>query len=445
VSLRMRLVVLAALVMTVSLGLVGAALDAAFYRSSVAALNSRMESTAYLVLAATEIDDDGSLRLDKELGDPRLGQPGSGLYAHVHGRRDHWYSPSSLNQDLPELPPVRPGESVFLQPGAGRDYFIFCYGVAWELANGSRLPITVSIFVDPKELRKEVSAFRAGLGTSLGAAGVILLLAQLLFLTLGMRPLRRLTRDVAGVESGRTQRLEGQYPRELEPLTRNLNRLLETEKTNQTRYRNALDSLAHSLKTPLSVIRSSMPADTAAKSSAIENAVTDMQRLIATRLQRAAASARSSMAPAVDVGRQAERLIQSLGRVYSHKMIDIDANMDPGLAFYGEQRDLLELLGNLLDNACKYGHGKVRLRAGPLVADKPRAGIRLSVEDNGPGIAPDARRTLLKRGVRGDERVDGHGLGLAIVLEIVSAYNGEIEIDEGDLGGARVSVVLRTQ
>ncbi len=444
-SLRMRLVLLAALVMAVSLGLVGVALDAAFYRSSVTGLQSRMESTAYLVLAATEIDADGSLKVDKDLGDPRLGQPGSGLYAHVHGRRDHWSSPSSLNQDLPELPAVKPGESLFLQPGDGRNYFVFRYGVAWELADGSRLPITVSIFIDPREMREEVSAFRAGLGKSLGAVGIILLLAQLLFLTLGLRPLRRLTHDIAGIESGRIEQLEGNYPRELEPLTRNLNHLLETEKANQTRYRNALDSLAHSLKTPLSVIRSSMPADTPAKAKAVETAVTDMQHLIATRLQRAAASARSSMARAVDVQHQAERLCQSLSRVYSHKMIDIDANIEPGLAFYGEQRDLLELLGNLLDNACKYGHGKVRVRARSLDPKTPRAGIRLSVADNGPGIAQEARRTLLKRGVRGDERVDGHGLGLAIVLEIVSAYNGEIGIDDSELGGARVKVVLKTQ
>jgi two-component system sensor histidine kinase PhoQ len=116
----------------------------------------------------------------------------------------------------------------------------------------------------------------------------------------------------------------------------------------------------------------------------------------------------------------------------------------PGLEFYGEQRDLLELAGNLLDNACKYGDGQIRVSAQAINADDARAGIVLKVEDNGPGIAANKREKLLQRGVRGDERVEGHGLGLAIVLEIVSAYNGEITIDDSDLGGARLSVTLKT-
>jgi two-component system sensor histidine kinase PhoQ len=221
--------------------------------------------------------------------------------------------------------------------------------------------------------------------------------------------------------------------------------LLETEKANQGRYRNALDSLAHSLKTPLSVIRSSLPADKPAKTVAIEHAVADMQHLIATRLQRAAASARSSNAPALDVKTQVERLVQSLNRVYSHKLISIDVMIDPKLAFYGEQRDFLELAGNLLDNACKYGGGRVRLIAHALDPEDPRAGIRLQVDDNGPGIAEDQREPLLQRGARGDERVEGHGLGLAIVTEIVSAYHGEITIGQGELGGACLNITLKTR
>ena len=247
------------------------------------------------------------------------------------------------------------------------------------------------------------------------------------------------------MESGELERLESTYPKELEPLKRNLNHLLDTEKANQTRYRNALDSLAHSLKTPLSVIRSSLPADSSRKSMAIENSVVDMQHMIATRLQRAAASARRSIGQAVDIKTQVERLVQSLNRVYSQKMIKTDVIIESGLAFYGEQRDLLELAGNLLDNACKYGNGRVRLTAHAIDSEDVRAGISLQVEDNGPGIAESERELLLKRGVRGDERVEGHGLGLAIVLEIVSAYNGEIEIKESGLGGACINIFLKTR
>jgi two-component system sensor histidine kinase PhoQ len=442
-SLRLRLVALAVLLLTVSLGLVGFALDAAFYRSSEAGLQARMESLVYLVLAATEVADDGSMSVNDDPGDPRLRQPGSRVYASVHGQQELWSSPSSLGISLPELLAVRAGESSFMAPSGDPGFYTFRYGVSWELPGGRSLPFTVTIHVDPQELQPQVQAFRIGLWRSLGATGLILVLAQLVLLTLGLRPLRRITRDISAIESGELERLESNYPRELEPLKRNLNRLLDTEKANQGRYRNALDSLAHSLKTPLSVIRSSLGPDSSPKTLAMQNAVTDMQHLIATRLQRAAISTRRSMAQAVDVKSQVDRLVQSLARVYSQDLITIDVNIDDGLMFYGEQRDLLELAGNLLDNACKYGAGQVRLSAYAIDSGNPRAGIKLKVEDNGPGIAEAEREQLLKRGVRGDERVEGDGLGLAIVLEILGAYNGEIAIKESQLGGACISVSLR--
>ena len=445
-SLRSRLVVLVVLLLAISLGLVGLALDAAFYRSSEAGLHTRMESLVYLVLAATEVGEDGSLIIDENPGDPRLGQPGSGIYASVSGERDRWVSTSSLGVSLPAPVQVETGEAEFLPASAETGfYYLFRYGVSWELPAGQMLPVTVTIFVDPQEIQPELSAFRKGLWQSLGLTGLILVLAQLLLLSLGLRPLRRITENISGIESGRLKRLEGRYPIELEPLQRNLNHLLDTEQANQGRYRNALDSLAHSLKTPLSVIRSSLPPDGSPRTTAIENAVTDMQRLIATRLQRAAASARISNAPAMDVKTQVERLVQSLKRVYSQELINVDVIIEPGLAFYGEQRDFLELAGNLLDNACKYGKGQVQISVQTLDNEDDRAGICLQVDDDGPGIAEDERERLLQRGVRGDERVEGHGLGLAIALEIVSAYHGDISIDKSSLGGMCVKVTLKTR
>lgn len=444
-SLRLRLVALVILLLTVSLGLVGLALDAAFNRSSEAGLQARMESLVYLVLAATDANNDGSITVENDPGDPRLGQPGSGIYARVHGDVNEWNSPSSLAVGLPELSPIPAGESEFTVPSAGNNYYTYRYGVRFELADGRMSPVTVGILVNPQELQPQRRAFRTGLWRSLGATGAILVLAQLLLLTLGLRPLRRIAQDISAIESGRLERLEDSYPRELEPLKRNINHLLDTEKANQIRYRNALDSLAHSLKTPLSVIRSSLSSDSSLKTVVMQNAVTDMQRLIATRLQRAAGSTRRSMAQAVDVKTQVERLVQSLIRVYSQKTINTDVIIEPGLAFFGEQRDLLELAGNLLDNACKYGGGQVRLSAQTMDSNDPRVGINLQVDDNGPGIAEEQRKLLLQRGVRGDERVEGHGLGLAIVSEIVSAYNGEINIKHSDLGGACIGVTLRTR
>ena len=444
-SLRLRLVLLATVVLATALSLVGWALDSAFHDSSEASLQARMESMVYLMLAATDVNDDGSLDLQADLGDPRLGQPGSGFYAQIEGPFNQLRSPSAVGINFPGLPSVAAGNRQFSAPTDTTPFYSFQYGVAWELPDGDLVAVAVLVLTDPQEFRRELKAFRAGLSRSLGATGVILVLAQLLFLALGMRPLKQITHDIAGIESGNLQRLKGSYPKELDPMVRNLNHLLETEKANQARYQNALDSLAHSLKTPLSVIRSSLPVDTSTKEKAIENSVDDMQHLIATRLQRAAASTRSSMAQGVDVKTQADRLVASLQRVYSHKMINIDATIESGLVFYGENRDLMEVLGNLLDNACKYGQGQVLVRAATLEDADPRIGIHICVEDNGDGIAEGDREQLLQRGVRGDERVEGSGLGLAIVVEVVNAYKGEISIGESSLGGTAVNVTLRTR
>ena len=167
-----------------------------------------------------------------------------------------------------------------------------------------------------------------------------------------------------------------------------------------------------------------------------------MNHLISTRLQRAAASTRRTLAGPIEVEPQAERVLSSLQKVYSQKMISVDVNIDPDLKFYGEKRDLLEFMGNLFDNAFKYGEKTVRVSSGVLGAETTRPGLWMTVEDDGPGIDPARWAQLLERGTRGDERVEGHGLGLAIVLELVSAYGGEISISKSELGGACLKVEL---
>ena len=445
-SLRFRLILLATLVLVVALGLVGMALNSANYRSTVSSLRVRMESYVYLVLAAVEMDERGVLQVQDELGDPRLSQPGSGIYVHVHGSETHWDSPSALGLRLTEPPRADAGQVLFAEPGAEQPYFSLQYGVSWQLNDGSIRPVTVSVLVDAGEIEQQTRAFRLGLWRSLVTAGVILVLAQLLMLFLGFRPLRQVARDVARIESGRAPRLEGHYPRELEPLARNVNRLLATEKSNQERIRNALDSLAHSLKTPLAVIQTGLELHGGEAAKPMRDAADEMHHLIATRLERARASARRTLAEPVTVRPQVKRVLDSLQKVYSHKMMEAELIMAENLLFFGEQRDLLELAGNLLDNAFKYGRGKVRVSAGAIEPEATRPGLSLSVEDDGAGIDESQWKRLLQRGIRGDERandrVGGHGLGLALVLELVTAYSGEVSIGRSELGGAMIRVEI---
>jgi two-component system sensor histidine kinase PhoQ len=442
VSLRLRLTLFSLLTLAVSLGLVGLALDSAFRSSSESDLQQQMETWAYLALGAAEVSEDGRIEVSGVLGDPLLGQPGSGVYVHVHGRDDHWSSPSALGVELPELEGVSPGTTLFEPPGQAGAFYTFQYGVAWELEDQSVLPFTVSVLVASAWIQPQLVAFRAGLWQSLGAAGAILALAQFLFFAFALRPLRKVAVDVSRIESGQSETLAGPYPRELEPLTRNLDRLLATEKANQARYRNALDSLAHSLKTPLAVIRSGMHGSEIRDAGAMDQAVDDMQHLIASRLERAAAGTRRTLGSTVAVEPVARRLERSLRKVHSQVLQNLSVSIEPGLKFQGEERDLLEVLGNLLDNACKYGKGSVWISAGELATEHPRPGLWLQVENDGEPPQAGRFEAMLQRGVRGDERVEGHGLGLTIVSEVVSAYGGEMRFSVSEHGGARVRVEL---
>ena len=439
-SLRKRLLLVATLVLVIALGLVGLALNEANYRGAVSALQARMESYVYLVLAAMEVSEDGRMTVNEDFTDPRLIQPGSGIYVRITGTRSLWDSPSSLVLPWPGLPMANPGEVSFVEPVQEGDFFQLHYGIGWQLANDRIEPFTVSVLVDQSEILQQTSAFRMGLWRSLVAAGAILVLAQMVIFFFGFRPLGQVASDVARVESGKAERLEGDYPRELEPLARNVNRLLETEKSNQARIRNALDSLAHSLKTPLAVIQAGLPLHGGKAEASMQGAVDEISHLIATRLERAGSSARRTLVKPVAVQEQVQRVLDSLRKVYSHKMIEAGLKLEEGLLFYGEKRDLMELMGNLLDNAFKYGETRVRISGGVVDHAAPRPGLWIRVEDDGPGIDESQRERLLQRGARGDEQVEGHGLGLAIVMELVTAYGGEVSIGHSELGGALINV-----
>lgn len=441
-SLRLRIGLAAGLILLLALSLVGLSLAAANKRSTEVGLQDRMQSWAYLILAAAEPDPTGHIQIKDDLGDPRLSQPGSGIYGQLHGSEQYWVSPSTLGIQLPKLSLLPPGQVSFSVPVNKEDGYVYQLGLSWQLENDEVLPLTVSVLVASEEIARQIAEFQLGLWGALGAAGLILLLAQSLMIWLAFRPLQEIAGDVAAVESGGKDSLAGNYPAELDPLVRNLNKLLTTEKANQLRYRNALDSLAHSLKTPLAVIKSGLEHPDNDSLEAMQRAAADMNHLVGTRLQRAAGSTRRTLGAAVNVGSEVERLLRSLEKVYSQKMIKPHVTIPPELIFKGEQRDLLEILGNLLDNAFKYGNKKISIAGRREESAEQAAVLHIWVEDDGPGIERDQWPLLLQRGVRGDERVEGHGLGLAIVLELLNAYGGTIDIGHSELGGARIDLTI---
>lgn len=439
-SLNARIILAASLVLAIFLALTGIALDQAFRDSARAAREERLQGQLYLLIAAAEVDEAGRLAMPEQLQEPRFGQPGSGLYATIDDGRGktRWRSQSALSVGLPADVLLAAGERRFAElPSAnGVHFFVYRMGVSWS--EGKRkFAFTFSVAEDLAAFNTQLAHYRRSLWGWLGAMALLLLLAQAVLLRWGLRPLRRVAAEIRAIEGGKKERLGSDYPPELRALTENLNGLLQRERAQQQRYRDALGDLAHSLKTPLAVMRGAL-SETSSLAATVAEESEKMQRIVDYQLQRAATMGPSSpLAATLEIGPLAERIIVSLDKVYRDKAISAEMHVDKAPGFRGDQGDLLELLGNLLDNAYKWSAGRVKLSAGTDTGK-----LTLLVEDDGPGIAPADIESILQRGARADQSTPGQGIGLAVVASIVQAYGGEIVIGSSTLGGAAITIRL---
>jgi two-component system sensor histidine kinase PhoQ len=317
--------------------------------------------------------------------------------------------------------------------------YTLAFGVAWEDYSGTESLYTYTVAEDTSVFEAEVGSFRFTLWRWLGGMALVLLIAQGLVLRWGLRPLRRVTSDLQQIEKGHTDRLHGPYPRELAGLTSSLNSLIEHSKSVQSRYRNSLDDLAHSLKTPLAILQSSHPDSNHADAdhTLVREQVQRMDEIISHQLQRAAVSGRATLAKPVAVGKVVERLVRSLDKVYREKRPTVTLELDPSATFTGDEADLMEVMGNLLENAYKYCGSMIRVS---VRFDKHSDGIEISIEDDGPGIAPQQVEGVLQRGTRMDESRPGQGIGLSMASEIITLYGGRLAIAASPLGGALLQI-----
>ena len=443
-SLQARVSAAAALVLLVFVVLTSLALERAFEASARSAREERLLGLVYVLMAAADSAGDGGLSLPPGLAEARFSLPGSGLYGQVSDGAGVpvWRSDSALGQSVPFETLLGPGRRRFGQAAdaQGRAYFVGGYGVTWTIGPAPR-DYTFSVAEDLSEYARELDGFRTSLARWLGAMAVLLLLALLLALRWGLAPLRRVAAEVAAVEAGRQDRLRGRYPRELRLLTGNLNALLAHAAARQLRLTNALADLAHSLKTPLAVMRGVLaeaPECRRGEGARLGEQLARMQEIVAYQLERARSRPAPALAPPVAVARALERLGAALARLHVGKAVTLALALEPGLSFRGVEGDLLEVLGNLLENAYKWCRSRV------AVSGRRDGGVLvMTVEDDGPGIPPARAREVLERGARADLATPGHGIGLAVVREICEAYGGELAIGTGTLGGALVSVRLR--
>ncbi|MBL6751274.1 MAG: HAMP domain-containing protein [Nevskia sp.] len=445
-SLRSRLLVAASLVLAVFMLLCGAALEEAFRSSAEQVQQDKLQGLVYAILGAADSGSEEVLAVPANaLPDPRLSHIGSGLQAAILDARGRvvWRSPS-MTGTVPALPVPNVGTSRFTELD---DRFGLAYGIRWaadnntfHLFSGPPRPhrYTVEAFEDKGPYLAQLGVFRRTLWFGLGGSAATLIALQFLVLNWGLAPLRRLAGELRRIEVGEQAQIESRYPDELTPLTAGLNAMIRNERSQQTRYRNALDDLAHSLKTPLAVLRGAVedPATDAAVRDRLREPLERMGEITNHQLRKAATAGRRAFADPVRLRPLAEKIAGALAKVYSGKHIAFALDIGELLRVRADEGDLYELLGNLMDNAGKWCAGRVR------VGGRHEAGkLQITVEDDGPGF-PEEPDKLLQRGVRADTHVPGQGLGLGAVAELVQAYEGQLRLGKSPLGGALVEVLL---
>lgn len=445
-SLRTRVVLWVCVALILLFAATMAGLDIAFRNTSDRDRDEIIEAQLLGLIAAAEPDPAGELRLPTEAIDPRFQVANSGLYGALYNGsgRALWQSLSLLGRDFPIDELATPGElkHVTLDVPGFPSMEARVLGLTWEFGEGRTAEYTFAIGVSLEPYEQRQATFRGYLvGWFLGVTALMLIVVGSV-LTFVLRPVHRLERQVREVEAGDRVELTGDYPSELVGLADNLNMLIDSERRRLIRYRNTLDDLAHSLKTPLAAMRTllaeqqSQPA--ADRTEALNRELERMDQRVSHQLRRARASGATGLGTEpVAVAPVVEDLKQTLDKVYRDKRVACSVTVAPGASFRGDPGDLTEILGNLMDNAYKYCASRVRVSAGST----PER-LVITVADDGKGIDEEFAAQLFERGKRADESVPGQGIGLAVVRETVELYRGALSVRKSDLGGAELRVEL---
>jgi signal transduction histidine kinase len=302
-------------------------------------------------------------------------------------------------------------------------------------------PITLLIAEDTSAVEANIASFQYRF-TAIAAASLLLLIAtQMILVRSGLRPFKHVRDQVRALEQGELRKLSTAVPVEIAPLVAEINHLLQVLNSRLQRSRNALGDLAHEMKKPLTVLRQ-LEQENATVSHpemqrALESQTRIMQQIVDRQLKRARLAGEGPVSTYFDIATDVPALIDALQSIYREKNLHITTLLPELTTGFIDREDMLELLGNLLDNACKWAQRQVRLT---ISTDNE---TMVMVEDDGPGVDDDALSQLSQRGKRLDESVEGHGLGLAIARDIVSHYNGTLEFGRSDLlGGFRVRIHL---
>jgi len=427
--------------------LAGIALDKAFQRVIRGNIEENLHNLAFSLLTSTHLGVDGAVIIPQQRLQSELTVPESGLIALILDRKGEivWRSPSSLGENLPLFTPQTPGMSAFKHNKYKPEQpFIYSYGSVWGNGDIYDRYLTFVVVQYKHGYYQQIKEYRESLIQWLGGGSLLILLIHMIIILGSLRPLKRVVREIDAIEDGSSDHIQGNYPSELALLTRGINRFIRNEREQLARYRHGLDDLAHSLKTPLAVIRGMEHTKLdAGKSILLQEQVGRMSDIIDYQLKRAASAGQhtlgSDQTPLCPI---IQKTFASLDKVYADKHIQHQINCETDLIFPGDKDDLYEIVGNISDNAYKWADSRVHFGCRVQQPEDKNGPTSLvfTVEDDGPGFSLSSQQQITERGVRADEEVPGQGIGLAVVQNIVRNYKGELHTGSSELGGALIEL-----
>ncbi|RYY03713.1 MAG: sensor histidine kinase [Gammaproteobacteria bacterium] len=452
-SIRARLFFASALLLPVFLGVTGFFLDRAFQTSLLTAEKTRLQRNIYLLLSAADLptkplrkNDQPRLSMPKELKDKDFERINSGLYAYIYDDKKQliWQSnstslqtPPTYDQISPTLQDKQPAEIIF--EFENENYFIAYSDIFWVVAKNREVPFRFVAVHDSEDFIDEKNAYRNQLWQWLGAVGILLLISQTAILRWGLQPLKKLAVSLNAMQSGDTIDIEGDHPDELQDIVDNLNQVLAREQALRQRYRNSLSDLAHSLKTPLAVMQAKLSQASADEElqQLASDQVARMNQVVTYQLQRAVSSQQQGSNQRADLEPIVHRLINALQKVYANKAVTTQVELAPHSIFAGDEQDLMEVIGNITENAFKYGKSSVKVQS-----ETRGKQLIIYISDDGRGVPVEQQARILERGHRLDTSLPGQGIGLSVAADIIHSYDGDISVSPSSLGGAQFKIVL---
>jgi signal transduction histidine kinase len=450
-SLSFRLIVSSAIVAIVLLVSAAYLLNGLFQQALERNFDSRLRATLDGILANIELGPDGKPKLQGSISDNRFNLPLSGWYWQVGelGVAGGDLASGSLLEQRIEVPVNalasrdKDGVASFAtRDSQGQHLRVIEQNLKLF---GSTRDYSFLVAGNFDELSAEVNAFRRALLTVLGLLGAGLLAAILAQVRYGLKPLVDMQHRLNDIRSGKIELLQNDFPQEIQPVADELNLLVQSNFEIIDRARMQVGNLAHALKTPISVLTNEARDSKSPLADKVREQIDVMRNQVNLYLDRARRAARAqTIGSATDVEPVLQSLARTLQRINQDRGLKIEVMAPTSLQFRGERQDLEEMVGNVMDNACKWAKSKIIVTASPLLTaqEAGRAWLLVTVEDDGPGIAPENRISALKRGQRLDESKPGSGLGMSIITETASMYNGKVELAEGELGGLRFNLQL---